>query len=135
MSSGKKNSKRVAPRPSKSKNVGEDDEVLITPKEEFIPHSVDPEEAERYWVVVCNKITLPLETPFPRRLRFPVNPNSPSRIVPDTLTPFANSAMFQTRSNSASRSPESAQKIPRKAYSRVMRCFCVAVYGFRSRRS
>uniref|UniRef100_A0A0D3ATM9 Transposase (Putative), gypsy type n=1 Tax=Brassica oleracea var. oleracea TaxID=109376 RepID=A0A0D3ATM9_BRAOL len=90
-SSGKKNSKRVAPRPSKSKNVGEDDEVLITPKEEFIPHSVDPEEAERYWVVVCNKITLPLETPFPRRLRFPVNPNSPSRIVPsyiDTILEF-----------------------------------------------
>ncbi|KAH0862256.1 hypothetical protein HID58_079467 [Brassica napus] len=70
MSSRKKNSKRVGPRPSKFKNIGEDDEVLITPKEEFISHSVDPEEAERYWAAVCNKITPPLEAPFPHRLRF-----------------------------------------------------------------
>ncbi|KAF3564354.1 hypothetical protein DY000_02016867 [Brassica cretica] len=90
-SSRKKNCKRVAPRPSKSKNVGEDDDVLITPKEEFIPHSVDPEEAERYWAAVCNKITTPLEAPFPRMLRFPGNPNSPSRTVPsylDTIRKF-----------------------------------------------
>nr|VDD31425.1 unnamed protein product [Brassica oleracea] len=90
-SSRKKNCKRVAPRPSKSKNVGEDDEVLITPKEEFILHSVDPEEAERYWAAVCNKITPPLEAPFPRMLCFPGNPNSPSRTVPsylDTIREF-----------------------------------------------
>ncbi|KAF3515810.1 hypothetical protein DY000_02058507 [Brassica cretica] len=78
MSSKKETSRKATPRSSKSKSVRSDDNKVI-PKDEFVPHSVDPEETEAYWAATCNMITPPSEAPFPARPSLRTAPGLPSR--------------------------------------------------------
>ncbi|KAF8106384.1 hypothetical protein N665_0141s0007 [Sinapis alba] len=67
MSSRKRASKSSKIPYSNHENGHDEDEVI--PKAKFVPHSIGPEEAEAYWVALCNA-TVPLaEATYPSRPR------------------------------------------------------------------
>lgn len=68
MSTKKRSSKQVVPRQSTPEVVWDDENVVI-PKGEFVQDYVDPEEAEAYWVALCNMITPPKERRIPPGLK------------------------------------------------------------------
>lgn len=60
------------------KDVRNEDDVVI-PKEEFVPHSIDPEEADAYWIATCNMTTPLAEAPYPARSPLKIDPKLPSK--------------------------------------------------------